>query len=367
MDSGDDNTLELSAYLQGKRRQILDSAIPGFLDKPDLPEGNPLLMGENHLSNGVICLVVGLDGFGRRFLIRARAAIKVVFEAGVRPYRGANPIGCLKDNDDEELDHHWALAHQCQYLVDVLLDQPDENDLRSIVRRLRHLIDKTSGLSGDIKVSRFDILALYLWASSLLRDCGEALASAEPHCGKAVTPKTKIRSYGPESAYLRMLCIVGRFLSGQDAFRDTAAECLRSLFALHRDYERVRETERLWPGVGYDFRWAWLWEVLFCQEPDPGHAIRILRGMDPVTGAMPESIETRQEENTAGGVRAKDPLACGVLGLVCETQARQETLLTSPPIADGHLEGAIHTKGRTKAEFTFGQGRYAADTSPDDR
>jgi hypothetical protein len=271
----------LHSYLQEQREAIVKWRA-SRLEKPDPPEANTLLVADNHLDYGIESLVVGLDEIGRRFLIRARAAIKTTFELGVQPFMGGNPIACLENNDDDELDHCWAIAHRTKYLTDLLLDRADNADLRAMMHHLENLIDKTAGLSGPISVSRHNILLLYLWSSVILRDCSGALAATEPHLGKPVTPRTNIRSFGLESAYLRMLCLLGHYANGEDEFRRAAIESLGNLITSHRDYDTIQQRELFWEGIAHDFRWVWLWEVLFCQQPDPTHAIGILRGTEPL-------------------------------------------------------------------------------------
>lgn len=260
-----------------QRREDMIQYWSGSLDEPLTPGYHPLMAAESDLRNAVEAAVVGLEDIARRFLIRARATLKEVFGSGVQPYIGGPPVGCPEDNDDTDLDRHWAIAYKARYLIGLLLDRGDDADLHEAVQRMGLLVAKTNGLSGPIRMARFDIIAEFLWLAVAARDCDAALRAASPHLTRKVTPKTRILSYRQQIAYVRAFFAVASYAHGDNAFGPAARESLRNLLEAHRDFDGEAQ-EIVWQGSWFAFDVAWLWECAFRRPQDATHAIEIVRG-----------------------------------------------------------------------------------------
>jgi hypothetical protein len=251
------------------------------LDAPDSPEANPLVMADSHLYHAVESLMVELPEIGGRYLLRAKQAVERAFADGIRPYRGAHPILCLPANDDPTLNHHRAIGHRLRYTIDTLLGDPQQNDLQMGLQHLAALVENTSNLQGEIKISKIDILCAYLWLGIAARDVSTALKTAASHMGTPVTPGTIVRSYRPKRSYLRMLYAGASFAGGDPAYRQAASGSLANLLLWHRDLGG-KAAEVCWRGPAYGYEWAWLWECCFTAKPSAQHAIEILRGTAPL-------------------------------------------------------------------------------------
>src|SRR5262249_1334587 len=141
-----------------QRREDMIHSWSRWLDEPHGPGHHPIMAAQSDLRNAIEAAVVGLEDTSRRFLILARATLKEVFCSGVQPYLGANPILCLKYNDDTDLDRHWAIAYKTRYLIGLLLDRGDPVDLTEALSHMKSLVTKTNDMSGHIKTSRMEII-----------------------------------------------------------------------------------------------------------------------------------------------------------------------------------------------------------------
>ncbi len=229
------------------------------------------------LPGGIEGVIIGAAP-ARQFLVKAKELVSYALLTGIEPFLGLPPADCLKYNDNDALDHYHGIAYWTRYLADVLLDAGDPADLRLGMQHLERLIRETSGLSGDIAVSRARILALYLWFGILARSCDAPLEAAASYTGGKMTAASRITSYKQEHAYVRMLYLVARYAAGDQAFHKAARGSLRSLLSLHLEQWLVSSRHVLWPSKVHEFTWAWLWESVFEPRPDANHAIEILRG-----------------------------------------------------------------------------------------
>ncbi len=231
-----------------------------------------------YVPDAVEAFILDLDEIGLRYLQRADRAIRAAFEEGHQACLGAGREASARYYDDHELNHHAAVAHKTRYTIDLLLGRnPGLDDIREALERMGQLVRNTNGLRGDIATNKDTILVCYLWLSVIAGGSAEALNTAERHVSKPVSARTRIRGFVREGTHLRMLCAVARFAGGDEAFRAAARDSLQNLLKIHLDYDD-HPAKTCFPGFGYAFEWAWLWENVFEDTPDVKHAIELLRG-----------------------------------------------------------------------------------------
>lgn len=259
--------------------RIREGAQPCDLTTEYGPDDRLIRFAEFDIDCSLEASVAGMRDAACHCLERARSYVDMALEAGPKPSRGFDPHLTWMYWDDESLDYHSAIAYRLAYLVRILSKTDCEDFLGRALMHMKQLLERTDDLSGSISVNRREILCDYLWIGIASGRCSAAIEAAEGHVKPGVNAKTVVKRYRSDTAHLRMLLAVAKFVDGDKTFQSAAERSLRNLIGVHqRFYEPDYFSDCLWCGFMYAFDWAWMWECAFGNPADVEHAMELVSG-----------------------------------------------------------------------------------------